>query len=157
MGADVLDDVARVLTCWHVATCVLASYYTCVRVISAQDLWLSTMFKAWANQHMWWRTTPSPPRHDITTPEEPFCARGSIRLSLLLYFFIMDLLTRTCLSGSSFISSLPLGFRVGSSLFGIPFVKLILLCEPFILFLWVWVWVVGLKWALSSLGPPRAL
>ena len=77
----------------------------------------------------------SPPRHDTTAPEEPFCARGSIRLSLLLYFFIMDLLTRTCLSGSSFISSLPLGFRVGSSLFGIPFVKPILLCEPFILFL----------------------
>ena len=78
---------------------------------------------------------PSPPRHDTTAPEEPFCARGSIRLSLLLYFFIMDLLTRTCLSGSSFISSLPLGFRVGSSLFGIPFVKPNLLCEPFILFL----------------------
>ena len=77
----------------------------------------------------------SPPRHDTTAPDEPFCARGSIRLSLLLYFFIMDLLTRTCLSGSSFISSLPLGSRVGSSLFGIPFVKPILLYEPFILFL----------------------
>ena len=33
---------------------------------------------------------PSPPRHDTTAPEEPFCARGSIRLSLLLYFFIMN-------------------------------------------------------------------
>ena len=62
----------------------------------------------------------SPPRHDTTAPEEPFCARGSIRLSLLLYY---ELFTRTCLSGSSFISSLFLGFRVGSSLFGIPFVK----------------------------------
>ena len=78
---------------------------------------------------------PSPPRHDTTAPEEPFCARGSIRLSLFLYFLIMNLLTRTCLSGFSFISSLPLGFRVGSSLFEIPFVKPILLCEPFILFL----------------------
>ena len=31
-----------------------------------------------------------------------------------------------------------------------PFVNLIS-------FLWAWVWVVGLKWALSSLGPPWAL
>ena len=62
----------------------------------------------------------SPPRHDTTAPEEPFCARGSIRLSLLLYFFIMDLLTRTCLSGSSFISSLPLGRWVGFPLFRDP-------------------------------------
>ena len=51
-----------------------------------------------------------------------------IFISLFLYY---ELLTRTCLSGSSFISSLPLGFRVGSSLFGIPFVKPILLCEPY--------------------------
>ena len=70
---------------------------------------------------------PSPPRHDTTAPEEPFCARGSIRLSLFLYFFIMNFLTRTCLSGSSLISLFLLGFRVGSSLFGIPFV------EPFLL------------------------
>ena len=70
---------------------------------------------------------PSPPRHDTTAPEEPFCVRGSIRLSLFLYFFIMDLLTRTCLSGSSLISLFLLGFRVGSSLFGIPFVKPFLL------------------------------
>ena len=33
---------------------------------------------------------PSPPRHDITAPEELVCARGSIRLSLFLYFFIMN-------------------------------------------------------------------
>ena len=42
--------------------------------------------------------------HNITAPEDPFCTRGSIRLSLFLYY---ELLTRTCLSGSSFISSLP--------------------------------------------------
>ena len=53
---------------------------------------------------------PSPPRHDTTAPEEPFCARGSIRLSLFLYY---ELLTRTCLSGSSFISSLPFGLPGG--------------------------------------------
>ena len=62
----------------------------------------------------------SPLRHDTTAPEEPFCARGSIRLSLFLYY---ELLTRTCLSGSSLISLSLLGFRVDSSLFGIPFVK----------------------------------
>ena len=70
---------------------------------------------------------PSPPRHDTTALEEPFCARGSIRLSLFLYFFIMNFLTRTCLSGSSLISLFLLGFWVGSSLFGIPFVKPFLL------------------------------
>ena len=52
--------------------------------------------------------------------EEPVCARASICLSLFLYY---ELLTRTCLSGSSFIFLSFLGFRVGSSLFGIPFVK----------------------------------
>ena len=68
---------------------------------------------------------PSPPRYDTTVPEEPFCARGSIRLYLFLYY---ELLTRTCLSGSSLISLSLLSFRVGSSLFTIPFVKPILLC-----------------------------
>ena len=63
---------------------------------------------------------PSPPRYDTTAPEEPFCVRGSIRLSLFLYY---EILTRTCLSGSSFISLSLLGFQVGSSLFGILFVK----------------------------------
>ena len=53
---------------------------------------------------------PSPPRHNITAPEEPFCARGSIRLSLFLYY---ELLTRTCLSGSPLISSLPFRFPSG--------------------------------------------
>ena len=28
---------------------------------------------------------PSPPRHDTTAPEEPVCARASIRLSLFIY------------------------------------------------------------------------
>ena len=42
---------------------------------------------------------PSPPRYDTTVPEEPFCACGSIRLSLFLYY---EILTRTCLSGCSF-------------------------------------------------------
>ena len=62
----------------------------------------------------------SPPRHNVTAPEEPYRARGSICLSLFLYY---ELLTRTCLSGSSLISLSLLGFRLGSSLFGIPFVK----------------------------------
>ena len=47
---------------------------------------------------------PSPLRHDTTAVEEPFCVHGSIRLSLFFYY---ELLTRTCLSGSSLISSLP--------------------------------------------------
>ena len=64
---------------------------------------------------------PSPPRHDIMVPEESFCACGSIYLSS---FFIVNFLTRTCLSGSSLISLSLLGFRVGSFLFGILFVKL---------------------------------
>ena len=62
----------------------------------------------------------SPPRYDTTALEEPFCTRGFIRLSLFLYY---ELLARTCLSGSSFISLSLLGFGVASSLFGIPFVK----------------------------------
>ena len=67
-----------------------------------------------------------PRRHQDTIPRRlrsPF-ARASIRLSLFLYY---ELLTRTCLSGSSLISLFLLGFRVGSSLFGIPFVKPLLL------------------------------
>ena len=70
----------------------------------------------------------SPPRHDTTAPEEPFCARGSIRLSLFLYYELFDphVFKRVLV----YFFSL-LGFRVGSSLFGIPFVKLILLCEPY--------------------------
>ena len=67
---------------------------------------------------------PSPPKHDTMALEEPFCARGSIRLSLFLYY---ELLTRTYLSGSSLIFLSLLDFRVGSSLFGIPFVKPFLL------------------------------
>ena len=42
----------------------------------------------------------------------------------------MNSLTRTCLSGSSLIFLSLLGIRVGPSLFGIPFVKPFLLCEP---------------------------
>ena len=80
---------------------------------------------------------PSPPRHDITVPEEPFHACGAIYLS---YYFIMKFLTRTCLSESSLISLSFLGFRVGSSLFGILFVK------PFVfvnLYFYEYVWVLG--------------
>ena len=33
---------------------------------------------------------PSPPRHDTTASEEPVCARGSIRLSLFLYYELFD-------------------------------------------------------------------
>ena len=55
---------------------------------------------------------PSPLRHDTTAPEEPFCVRGSIRLSLFLYY---ELLTRTCLSRFSFISSL--SFRLPGGFF----------------------------------------
>ena len=62
----------------------------------------------------------SPPRYDTTALEEPFYARGSIRLSLFLAY---ELFTCTYLSGSSFISLSLLGFPVGSSLFRIPFVK----------------------------------
>ena len=67
--------------------------------------------------------TPSPPRHDTTAPKEPFCARGSIRLSLFLYY---ELLIRTCLSGSSLISSLP--FRLPGGFF--PFWGLIREAHP---------------------------
>ena len=74
----------------------------------------------------------SPPRHNVTEPKEPFRARGSICLSVFLYY---ELLTRTCLSGSSLISLSLLGFRVGSSLFGIPFVKPFLFVNLY--FLWV--------------------
>ena len=35
---------------------------------------------------LWWRRTPVATRHDTTAPEEPFCVRGSIRLSLFLYY-----------------------------------------------------------------------
>ena len=62
----------------------------------------------------------SPPRHDTTAPEEPVCARASIRLSLFLYY---ELLTRTCLSGSSFISSLPLRLPSGFFPFWDPICK----------------------------------
>ena len=90
---------------------------------------------------------PLPPRHDITAPEEPFHESGSIYLSS---FFIVNFSTRTCLSGSSLISLSLLGFRVGSSLFGILFVKpfffVNLICMSMFRF-----WVVGLKWALSHL------
>ena len=75
----------------------------------------------------WWRTTPVATKtryHGVGGAL--LRARGSIRLSLFL-FFIMNFLTRTCLSGSSLISLFLLGFRVGSSLFGIPFVKPFLL------------------------------
>ena len=93
---------------------------------------------------------PSPPRHDTTTPEEPFWARGSISLSLFLYY---ELLTRMCLSGSSLISLSLLGFRVGSSLFGITFVKPFLFVNLYFSMSIFRCWVVGLKWALSPLGP----
>ena len=76
----------------------------------------------------WWRTTPVATKTRYHGAEGAFCARGCIRLSLFLYF---ELLTRTCLSGSSLISLSLLGFWVGSSLFGIPFVKPIFLCEPY--------------------------
>ena len=63
---------------------------------------------------------PSPPKHDIMAPQEPLRARASIYLSS---FFIINFSTRTCLSGSSLISLSLLGFRLGSSLFGMLFMK----------------------------------
>ena len=80
----------------------------------------------------WWRTTP------VATKTRYHGARGAllrariyplIFISLFLYY---ELLTRTCLSGSSLISLSLLSFRVGSSLFGIPVVKPIFLCEPYL-------------------------
>ena len=50
----------------------------------------------------------------------PFRARGSI---YLFSYFIVNFLTHTCLRGSLLISFSLLGFPVGSSLFGILFVK----------------------------------
>ena len=47
-------------------------------------------------------------------------ARAHVDLSS---FFIVNFSARTCLSGSSLISLSLLGFRVGSSLFGLLFVK----------------------------------
>ena len=92
-------------------------------VITGEDITELMQFKEEMKKTFGGVRPPSPPRHDTTAPEEPFCARGSIRLSLFLYFFTMNFLTRTCLSGSSLISLFLLGFRVVSSLFGIPFVK----------------------------------
>ena len=98
---------------------------------------------------------PLPPRHNTTAPEEPFCARGSIRFSLFLYY---ELLTRTCLSGSSLISSLPFRLPGGFFPFRDPirkahpfFVNLISFYEHVRCGLW------ALKWALSPLGPLWAL
>ena len=97
---------------------------------------------------------PSPPRHNTTAPEEPV-ARAD--LSAYLCFLIMKFLTRTCLSGSSLISLFLLGFRVGSSLFGISFVRPFLFVDFYFSMSIFRCWVVGLKWALSPLGPLWAL
>ena len=75
----------------------------------------------------------------------------------LSYFFIVSFSTRTCLSGSSFISLSLLGFLVGSSLFGFLFVKPFFLKNLLIFMNMFRLWVVGLKWALSPLGPFWAL
>ena len=83
----------------------------------------------------------SPPRHDITALEEPFRARGSIYLSS---FFIVNFSTRTCLSGSSLISLSLLGFWVGSSLFGILFVKPLFFVNLISMSMFRF-WVMGLK------------
>ena len=72
-------------------------------------------------------------------------------------FFIMNFLTCTCLSGSSLISLSLLGFRVGSSLFGILSVKPFFFVKLLISMSMFRLWVVGLKWALSPLGPFWAL
>ena len=71
--------------------------------------------------------------------------------------FIMNFLTRTCLSGSSLISLSLLGFRVGSSLFGILFMKPFSFVNLLISMSIFRLWVVGLKWALSPLSPFSAL
>ena len=102
----------------------------------------------------WWRTTPVATKTRYHGAGRAFCARGSIRLSLFLYY---ELLTRTSLSGSSFIFLSFLGFRVGSSLFGIPFVKPFLFVDLYFSMSIFRCWVVGLKWALSPLGPLWAL
>ena len=89
----------------------------------------------------------------ITVLEEPFRMRGSIYLSS---FFMVNFSTRTCLSGFSLIFLSLLGFRVGSSLFGILFVKPFFFVNLISMSMFRF-WVVGLKWALSSLSPFWAL
>ena len=80
-------------------------------------------------------------------------ACGSIYLILLLW----TSLARMCLSGPLLIFLSPfLGFQVGSSLFGILMMKPLFFVN-LIFYEHVRLLVVGLKWALSPLGPIWAL
>ena len=72
-------------------------------------------------------------------------------------FFIVNFSARTCLSVSSLISLSFLSFQLGSSLFGILFVKPFLFVNLLICMSMFRFRVVGLKSALSPLGPSWAL
>ena len=69
-------------------------------------------------------------REDLASPR--YATPQSRERVDLSSFFIMNFLARTCLSGFSLISLSLLGFRAGSSLFGILFVKPFLFVNLFI-------------------------
>ena len=73
---------------------------------------MNVFYHLLSSDFFWWHTTLVATKTRYHGARGAFCARGTIRLSLFLYY---ELVTRTCLSGSSFISSLP--FRLPGGFF----------------------------------------